>query len=190
MIDVNLCLSDKQFKLVQKLIYDQAGISLQDTKQTMVQGRLAKRLRALSLDSFDQYLKYLEKNIDGGEAVEFINCLTTNKTDFFRENHHFQFLSNTLLPKLQSALEAGTQKLRIWSAACSSGEEPYSIAMTLRESLRGSPDMGILASDIDTQVLERCNEGLYPGRAWSMCRSICSIAISTRRRARGRTKTV
>ncbi len=163
MIDVNLCLSDKQFKLVQKLIYDQAGISLQDTKQTMVQGRLAKRLRALSLDSFDQYLKYLEKNIDGGEAVEFINCLTTNKTDFFRENHHFQFLSNTLLPKLQSALEAGTQKLRIWSAACSSGEEPYSIAMTLRESLRGSPDMGILASDIDTQVLERCNEGLYPG---------------------------
>ena len=163
MIDVNLSLSAKQFKLVQKLIYEHAGISLQENKQTMVQGRLAKRLRALDMDSFDNYLQFLEKNITGKELVEFINCLTTNKTDFFRENHHFEFLTNTLLPKLRPALESGAQKLRIWSAACSSGEEPYSIAMTLRESLRSSTDMGILASDIDTQVLERCNEGLYPG---------------------------
>lgn len=163
MIDVNLSLSAKQFKLIQKLIYEHAGIALQDNKQTMVQGRLAKRLRALHLESFDQYITHLEQNLDGAELVDFINCLTTNKTDFFRENHHFQFLSTTLLPKLQGALLAGTQKLRIWSAACSSGEEPYSIAMTLREALGSDCDMGILASDIDTQVLERCNEGVYPG---------------------------
>lgn len=163
MIDVNLSLSAKQFKLVQKLIYEFAGISLQDNKQTMVQGRLAKRLRALKMDSYDEYLDYLQNNISGSELVEFINCLTTNKTDFFRENHHFQFLSGTLLPKLKSALESRTQKLRIWSAACSSGEEPYSIAMTLRESLGSQCDLGILASDIDTQVLQRCEEGIYPG---------------------------
>ena len=163
MIDVNLSLSAKQFKLVQKLIYEHAGISLQENKQTMVQGRLAKRLRALDMDAFDNYLQYLEKNIAGEELVAFINCLTTNKTDFFRENHHFEFLTNTLIPKLKPALDAGSHKLRIWSAACSTGEEPYSIAMTLREALHGAPDMGILASDIDTQVLERCHEGLYPG---------------------------
>ena len=162
-IDVNLSLTDKQFKLVQKLIYEHAGISLQENKQTMVQGRLAKRLRALNMDAFDKYLKYLEQNIGGVELVEFINCLTTNKTDFFRENHHFQFLSSTLLPKMRPGLEAGSQKLRIWSAACSTGEEPYSIAMTLREAFPNSPDMGILASDIDTQVLQRCHEGVYPG---------------------------
>lgn len=163
MIDVNLSLSNKQFKLVQKLIYEHAGISLQENKQTMVQGRLAKRLRALDMESFDEYLVFLERNLNGAELVEFINCLTTNKTDFFRENHHFQFLSNTLLPKLKPALDGRVQKLRIWSAACSSGEEPYSIAMTLRESLSSAADIGILASDIDTQVLERCNEGIYPG---------------------------
>ncbi len=163
MIDVNLSLSGKQFKLVQKLIYEHAGISLHENKQTMVQGRLAKRLRALKMDSYDLYLDYLEKNLSGSELIEFINCLTTNKTDFFRENHHFQFLANTLLPKLKPALDAGLQKLRIWSAACSSGEEPYSIAMTLREALPSAGDMAILASDIDTQVLQRCTEGLYPG---------------------------
>lgn len=163
MIDVNLSLSAKQFKLVQKLIYEHAGISLQDSKQTMVQGRLAKRLRALDMTSYDQYLRFLEQNVNGRELIEFINCLTTNKTDFFRENHHFEFLANTVLPPLMPALEAGTHKLRIWSAACSSGEEPYSIAMTLRETLGTTPDMAILASDIDTQVLERCQEGLYLG---------------------------
>ncbi len=163
MIDVNLSLSTKQFKLVQKLIYEHAGISLQDNKQTMVQGRLAKRLRALKLNSYEEYLKYLEDNLTGGELVEFINSLTTNKTDFFRENHHFQFLSNVVLPQLKPALDAGYHKLRIWSAACSSGEEPYSIAMTVREALPHASDIGILASDIDTQVLQRCTEGVYPG---------------------------
>ncbi len=163
MIDINLSLSAKQFKLVQQLIYEHAGISLHENKQTMVQGRLAKRLRALDMDSFDEYLRFLERNLSGAELVEFINCLTTNKTDFFRENHHFQFLTNTLLPKMKPALDAGLQKLRIWSAACSSGEEPYSIAMTLRESLSSTADVGILASDIDTKVLERCHEGVYLG---------------------------
>ncbi|MCC6508266.1 MAG: hypothetical protein IT423_04115 [Pirellulaceae bacterium] len=162
MIDVNLSLAPKQFKLIQNLIYQHAGIALPDSKQTMVQGRLAKRLRALKLDSYDQYISHLEKDNGGQEQIEFINCLTTNKTDFFRENHHFRFLSDTLLPELKPALEGGSQKLRIWSAACSTGEEPYSIAMTLRESLRDSVDMCILASDIDTAVLERCQAGCYP----------------------------
>ncbi len=188
MIDVNLSLSAKQFKLVQKLIYEHAGISLQENKQTMVQGRLPNGCAPWTwIHSMRTAVP--RKEYYGGELVEFINCLTTNKTDFFRENHHFEFLTNTLLPKLKPGLDSGAQKLRVWSAACSSGEEPYSIAMTLREALPGAPDMAILASDIDTQVLERCHEGLYPGSRVVDVPSTCCIATSTKKKARASMRT-
>ena len=111
----------EDFAVVQRLIYDYAGIALSDAKRVMVHSRLAKRLRALGLASYSDYLELLQGPRGAEERIQFINCLTTNKTDFFRENHHFEFLQQQVFPAL-----GRHGKLRIWSAACSSGEEPYS----------------------------------------------------------------
>ncbi len=161
MIDINLNLAPKQFKVIQDLIYTHAGIALSENKQTMVQGRLAKRLRALKLNTFEQYVDMLQSKLSNDELMEFINCLTTNKTDFFRENHHFKYLTEQILPSLMPSLEIGASSLRIWSAACSTGEEPYSLAIALKEALSENVDARILASDIDTEVLEKGAQGIY-----------------------------
>jgi chemotaxis protein methyltransferase CheR len=157
-------LGDREFKSFQKLIYDFAGISLADTKQVMVQGRLSRRLRELQLGSYSDYLELLQSKAGGEEATKFINALTTNKTAFFRESHHFDFLMNTVFPELRDrARDGGARKLRIWCSASSTGEEPYTLAMCVREFFGNSPDwdIRILASDIDTNVLENASQGIY-----------------------------
>jgi chemotaxis protein methyltransferase CheR len=158
-------LSRYEFNALRALIYQETGISLHDGKKEMVCSRLTKRLRRLGLPSFGAYYDYLiECDPAGEERREMINCITTNKTDFFRERHHFDILRAVVFPQLQRrALAGGPRRLRIWSAACSTGEEPYTLAMMVREHFGplGGWDIRILASDIDTEVLRRAEAGVY-----------------------------
>lgn len=145
------------FHHIRSLIYRLAGISLAPSKKDLVYSRLARRLRIRGVDSFSQYILLLEAGGELQEREEFINALTTNMTSFFREAHHFPILSQHLgtLPK------AGP--ISIWTCASSSGEEPYSIAMTVVEHFKTfNPPVRILATDIDTNVLEKAKRGVYP----------------------------
>jgi chemotaxis protein methyltransferase CheR len=156
-----------EFELFRALILKETGISLGDSKRALVVARMAKRLRDLGFNTYSEYYQLLSKNDPLREELpRMINCITTNKTSFFREPHHFDFLRQQLVPELQRRAAAGGQRqIRVWSAACSTGEEPYSIALTLREALGyGFPswDVRILASDIDTEVLATAQEGMYP----------------------------
>ncbi|MFQ5532300.1 MAG: CheR family methyltransferase [Candidatus Methylomirabilales bacterium] len=159
-------MSEEEFVLFRDLVRAEAGIALSEAKRTLVQSRLAKRLRQLGLGSYREYYDYLmERDSTGEERVQFINALTTNLTHFFREGHHFAYLRDVWLPGIQArAAETGQRRIRIWSAGCSTGEEPYSIAITLLEGLEANDgwDVCILASDIDTEVLARAAEGVYP----------------------------
>ena len=144
----------RDFARVRALIYKQAGISLGDSKQEMVYSRLARRLRAKGMTSFVEYLDRLESGVDGEEWEAFTNALTTNLTAFFREAHHFPLLAEHLLRA------KGT--LSIWCSAASTGEEPYSIAMTVCEAFGTlNPPVNIIATDIDTNVLETAANGVY-----------------------------
>lgn len=147
--------SAADFERVRKLIYQHAGISLSPVKQDMVYSRLARRLRATGKQSFAEYLDALEKN-GGTEWEKFVNSLTTNLTSFFREPHHFPILAEQLQ-------KLGTQRpIRIWCSAASTGEEPYSIAMTVAETFGGNMShVSILASDLDTNVLATAQKGVY-----------------------------
>ncbi len=151
-------LHDNEFEAVRRFLYDATGIALGDAKRDMVCSRLAKRLRHHGLSSFGEYLSLVREG-RGGERQEFINCLTTNKTEFFREGHHFEFLRDTVIP----GARAKGKRLRVWSAGCSTGEEPYTLAMTLREHCpaSGGWDVRVLASDIDTAVLAAAERGVY-----------------------------
>lgn len=161
----DLDLSDRLYKKFVKLVYDSAGISLGDSKRELVRSRLSKRLRALDLPSFEAYFDLLSKrDPDGTELVMMLDNISTNKTDFFREHQHFVFLIETVLPALMDkAKKNGSKRIRIWSAGCSSGEEPYTLAMVLRDRLDPSVawDAKILATDISTRVLHFAYEGLY-----------------------------
>lgn len=155
--------SAEDFERVRRLVYRQIGISLADSKFELVYGRLSRRLRALGLGSFDNYLKIVETD-GAAELQHFCNAITTNLTSFFRENHHFTFLANEWLPALESR-PGGSRRIRIWSAGCSTGEEPYSIGMVILETLgqlRGW-DIRILATDIDSNVLSHARRGVYGG---------------------------
>jgi chemotaxis protein methyltransferase CheR len=154
-------LSDRAFDRIRDLIRDRAGIALSEAKRELVYGRLARRLRELKLESFEAYLSLLEGD-ESREIEEFTNALTTNLTSFFREGHHFEYLTQHVFPFLERR-NARTRRLRLWSAACSTGEEPYSLAMTLAESLgrfRGW-DVRILATDLDSEVLKHAQAGRY-----------------------------
>jgi len=145
------------FERVRQLIHQRAGISLHAGKQAMVYSRLSRRLRETGHRSFSDYLQWLERaGGPAGEAEwqEFVNCLTTNLTSFFREEHHFHALAEDLKARQG-------KPLRIWCSAASTGEEPYSIAMTVVESLGSTPPVKILASDIDTKVLATAQRGVY-----------------------------
>lgn len=153
-----------EFHQLRDLIFNETGISMSDSKHSLVGSRLAKRVRALRLNSYEDYLRYLRHEGDAGEMQEMINCITTNKTDFFREAHHFEFLRETILPELVKKTKRGDRrKIRIWCAASSRGHEPYTIAMTLRDFFERQSgwDIRILASDIDTQVLDIASQGVY-----------------------------
>lgn len=144
----------EHFQEVRKRLYALAGIKLSDTKDSMVYSRLARRLRALNLDSFTQYLQYLDHNL-AAEQQDFINALTTNLTSFFREPHHFEFLAKYL--------QRHPGERTIWCAAASTGEEPYSIAMVVAEHFaRFDTPVRIIASDIDSQVLAKAKQAVYP----------------------------
>jgi chemotaxis protein methyltransferase CheR len=162
---VQFVLSDDEFREFQLRILDQAGIALSESKRALVTTRVSRRLRRLGLSSFRDYLDLLTHgDTDGEERVEFVNSITTNKTDFFREQHHFAFLRDTVLPEVIQRTPRGEPlRLRLWSAACSTGQEPYTLAMTVAEA--GSEwqraDVRILASDIDTNVLHTASAGAY-----------------------------
>ncbi len=151
--------SERDFRRVCQLIHDRAGIALVDSKRDMVYGRLSRRLRALGLTEFGTYLDQLERNVDGDEWQAFTNALTTNLTAFFREPHHFEHLHE----QLSAAGTAARSPLALWSCAASTGEEPYSIAITACETFGTmTPPVRIIATDIDTQVLATAQRGVYP----------------------------
>ncbi|HHJ13780.1 MAG TPA: protein-glutamate O-methyltransferase CheR [Gammaproteobacteria bacterium] len=153
------------FEAVRERLYQQAGISLSEGKADLVYGRLARRLRALRLSRFSDYLAYLDSARGEAENIHFINALTTNLTAFFREPHHFDFLATTALPEIQRR-HAFDRRVRLWSAGCSTGEEPYSIAITLAEAgLAKKPwDTKLLATDLDSNVVENGRAGRYPAQ--------------------------
>jgi chemotaxis protein methyltransferase CheR len=159
-------LSEREFSRVKARVYQQAGISLSDAKRTLVVSRLGKIVRTLGLASFDDYLDYLERQGDPSDAQDFINALTTNLTRFWREDHHFEHLSTYVGQLMQRASRSGgaRPRLRIWSAGCSTGQEAYTIALSL---LMAHPelkrwDFRILATDIDTNVVAKGASGVYP----------------------------
>jgi len=145
----------KDFARIRQLIYKRAGISLSEAKSDMVYSRIGRRLRTLNYASFKSYLDSIESHPDSDEWVEFTNALTTNLTSFFREAHHFPILADHL-----RTLE---KPIRIWCSAASTGEEPYTLAMTACEAFGTlNPPVEIIATDIDTNVLETAAHGVYP----------------------------
>lgn len=154
------------FSKFQRLIYDESGIWLGEHKQALLTGRLARRLRLLGLEDMQEYLQLVTQPDQQHERAVMIDCITTNQTHFFREPRHYDFLAEEVFPRWQSAAAAGgrTKLLRVWSAACSSGEEPYSLAMLLLKHF--SPEQGwdieVLATDICTLVLEKARAAVYP----------------------------
>ena len=155
---------DKDFRFLSSLVLERTGIVLKDHKKNMMYSRLARRLRALGMTDFSQYCKHLKDDESGDELPVLVNAITTNLTKFFRESHHFDHLRDTVIPALvEEARRTGDKRLRIWSAGCSSGEEPYSIAMVLRDALPGIEgwDAKILATDLDTNMLDTGRRGHY-----------------------------
>jgi chemotaxis protein methyltransferase CheR len=158
-------LTERDFERFRRLAREQAGIALGPHKRPLLRARLDRRLRALGLGSFRAYHAYLTDGRHPEELERFVNALTTNKTAFFREPHHFAFLGGPWAAERQAAAaRGGARRLRLWSAACSTGEEAYSLAIALMEARLGPPgwDLRILASDIDTEVLAQAREGVYP----------------------------
>src|SRR5262249_12911446 len=148
--------SQRDFDRVRQLIYGRAGISLNDSKQNMVYSRLSRRLRATGIGAFPEYLDRIESDARFAptELQEFVNAMTTNLTALLREAHHFPVLSEFL------AAHAGQPQLRLWCAAAATGEEPYSIAMTMLEALGPNTGARLLATDIDTNVLAQARRGV------------------------------
>jgi len=152
-------MTDKDFAFIQKLALEHTGIVLTDHKREMIYSRIVRRIRALKLKSFEDYCNYLQSHL-GEELTHFVNSITTNLTAFFRESHHFDFLRNTAFPELKQ--KRGKEKrVRGWSAGCSTGEEPYSIAITMAESFDSTWDAKLLATDLDSNVLSHAQNGLY-----------------------------
>jgi len=161
-------ISEKEFQLFQEIIHRETGIHLSNKKKKLIVARLTKRLRVLDLQNFTQYYEYLKDSSDADkEIVNLVNRITTNKTNFFREKHHFDFLARELFPQMIASNES--RRLRIWSAGCSSGEEPYTLAMVAAETFKSQRgwDIKILATDLDTEILGRAIAGQYPTQALS-----------------------
>ncbi|HHQ14253.1 MAG TPA: chemotaxis protein CheR [Chromatiales bacterium] len=160
--DGGLPLDDKEYQELRELILEITGIQLADNKQAMMRRRLSRRLQELGLDNFSEYCEFLRSG-NPDEREQFANAVTTNLTAFFRENHHFEYLASSLLPELIEEAHRTGKKIRIWSAGCSTGEEPYSIAMLINELCPAprSVDIKILATDLDSSALAHCKAGVY-----------------------------
>ena len=155
-------LSQRNFERLARYIHDYAGIKLPESKRTMLEGRLRRRVRAMGLQTIDAYCEHVFRDDNlARENVHLINAVTTNKTDFFREPAHFDFLRTVALPDLA---DRGVRRIRAWSAACSTGPEAYTLAMELDDyaATQGGPSYGVLATDLDTDVLETARLGIYP----------------------------
>ncbi len=142
------------FERVRGLLRTKAGIELADNRQSLVVARLMRRVKSLGFVAFDPYLDLVER--DEAESGQFVNALTTNVTDFFRERHHFQLLEGI------ASRAKKNEPFTVWSSACSSGQEPWSIAMTLKAATNAPPTWKVLATDIDADILSRAKEGVYP----------------------------
>ena len=156
-------ISMREFRLYQALIHREAGIHLSDVKRVLVEGRLGRRLRELGL-GFDAYYRLVEE--DEHERVRMLDCICTNETHFFREPRQFDFLEGQIFPQWQAAAEAGRRprRVRVWSAGCSTGEEPYSVAMSFlaRFPAASGWEIDILATDLSTRVLDRARAAIWP----------------------------
>lgn len=163
-VDDKLTLTDAEFEQISEMVYAHCGINLHDGKKELVRSRLAKILRLGRFESFSQYMEHVAADTSGQAFSELIDSLSTNLTSFYREAIHFDYLAGTLLPEIIAHKQRqNTLRLRGWSAGCSSGEEPYTIAITLLESLpdRARWDVKLLATDISTRILKRAQEGIY-----------------------------
>lgn len=152
---------ERDFCYIRDFIRERVGIQLSDKKKTMVQGRLARRIRALGLENMGEYLEII-RDPDSDELSSFVNALTTNLSSFFREDHHFALLAERLFTEH----EAGrNRRLRLWSSACSTGQEPYSMGITVHQHLRNLSqwDIKILATDVDSDVIAKAKRGEYEG---------------------------
>ena len=149
------------FERFRDLAYEKAGISLKGGKEALIGARVAKRMRKLNLDDYRDYLDYLEQDSSGEELVNFLDVISTNFTSFFREPDHFEFLASELTRWAMT----GQRRFRIWCAASSSGEEPYTLVMTVLETLGDGADFRLLATDISTAILRKAREGIYTEKA-------------------------
>lgn len=152
----------KDLSIISKIIMEESGIVLSESKASLVYSRLAKRIRHLGLSSFSEYCSLIQGDFGKDEKQELIAALTTNVTRFFREQHHFEHMQKNILPNLIREAKA-RRRIRIWSAACSSGPEPYSIALTILQAMpnAGDYDIRILATDIDHNILKIASSGIY-----------------------------
>lgn len=155
-------LSDTDFHRFQSLIYKESGIHLSLSKRALLAGRLGKRLRALEISEFHEYLQRVERSSD--ELTRMLDIVTTNETRFFREQKQFDHLENAIIPRWRADAEDGLRRreVRVWSAGCSTGEEPYSLAMMLLAGLGADWDVRILATDLSTRVLDAARNGVWP----------------------------
>lgn len=153
-------ITDRELTAVIELVYRKSGITLHDGKRALVTARLQKRLKAIGVRTYSEYLAYLDRDASGGELVMLLDAISTNHTSFFREPQHFDFLRDRVVPDLVAAKRPS---IEVWSAACSSGEEPFTLAMVLEEALPEADQRGvrILASDLSTKVLGTARSGVY-----------------------------
>jgi chemotaxis protein methyltransferase CheR len=154
-------LTDSEFKRLRDLVHARTGIALSEAKRELLYGRLARRLRKLKLNSFAEYCRLVETD-ESAELQELTNAITTNLTSFFREDYHFKQLAAEALPQIESK-RSSARRIRLWSAGCSTGEEPYSLAIVMRETLArlAGWDIKLLATDIDSKVVATATEGVY-----------------------------
>jgi chemotaxis protein methyltransferase CheR len=159
-----IVLSEKDFCRISDLVYEHCGIDLHDGKKELVRARLAKLLRQKNFNSFENYINYVLEDTTGKEFTILIDSLSTNLTSFFREQQHFKYMSESFLPsRLEHKQKKQNHRIRGWSAGCSSGEEPYTIAIVLREALneQNQWDIKLLATDISTKMLDKAQQGVY-----------------------------
>jgi chemotaxis protein methyltransferase CheR len=156
-------LTDTEFEKISRLVYEQCGINLSEGKKELVKARLGKRIRSSQFGSFRDYYQHVMKDDSGQELVQLLDAIATNFTFFFREQEHFAYLRSEILPGLMERKRSNGRELRFWSAGCSSGEEPYSIAITLLEEVKHPQgwSLSILATDISTKALKTAESGVF-----------------------------